>query len=139
MNTTDASMDKIHFLFLSRTLFSTFKNSGLDLEQKKNTNSDSHYTNRKMLKSMKSTQAKIHIDLATTSSQLWPNLNPIHRSGFKSHPIPKLKSQLILKLKISVMHLTGDPRELLIPLEIKERVEHLGLLHKLLPLKDKTS
>jgi hypothetical protein len=70
MNTTDASMGKIQFLFLSRTSFSTFKNSGLDLEQKKSTNSDSRFTNKKMLKSMKSMQAKIHSDLATTSSQL---------------------------------------------------------------------
>jgi hypothetical protein len=69
MNTTDARMGKIHFLFLSRTSFSTFKNSGLELEQKKNMNSDYNFTNKKMLKSMKSMQAKIHSDLATTSSQ----------------------------------------------------------------------
>jgi len=69
-------MDKKHFHSLNKTLFNTSNNSDLDLEQRKSMYSDSSFINKKMLKSMKSTQAKIPSKLDTTCSQQWPNSKP---------------------------------------------------------------
>jgi len=45
LNTTNAIMVKNSFLFLNKTLFNTSNNSDLDLEPRRNMNSDSNFIN----------------------------------------------------------------------------------------------
>jgi hypothetical protein len=54
-------------------------------------------------------------------------LNPTEEEQFKSHHLSKLKSQLIFKKKNFLMDLIGEIMELLIQLETKKHVKHLGL------------
>jgi hypothetical protein len=101
-------------------------------------NSDSSFINKKMLKSMKSMQAKIHSKLDTTCSQQWQNLKQKKWTDSKCQHLSKNKSQHILMIQTSLTQLTGELKELLIQLKTKDNVDHAGLSQPLLPLKENT-
>ena len=130
-------MDNKLFLFLNKISFNICKNSDSVMELRKNMNSDSISSWKKMLWLTKSMQEKSTSKLDTTCSQPWQIMRPKWEmdSNIQHHK----KSQLSSILQTSLIQLTGELKEQSIQLKIKLNADHAGHSQPLLLSKELTS